>query len=185
MTLIAYGNNVVFNILNSSFFSFIKVLIKENRNNNEKLFKLLKNKKILYQILNENQFSKYNFDKQNQGIVAFLKDYSYISFDELIKLPFKQKFPFIVILDNIMDPHNFGAILRSSAALNIDGIIISKKNQVPINSTVIKVSAGGIAYVPVCQVNNLFLIVKKLKNLNYQIVTTTCSSYAISYQKYI
>lgn len=67
------------------------------------------------------------------------------------------------MLDKIEDPQNFGSIIRLAAALNIDGIIIEKKGQVPVNNTVIKVSSGGIAHVPVCQVSNLLTTIKELK----------------------
>ena len=87
------------------------------------------------------------------------------------------------MLDSIEDPHNFGAILRTCASLKIDGIIISQKNQVPVNNTVIKVSAGGIAYLPICQVNNLSEAIKELKKFNYQIISTICQEKGENYQK--
>ena len=61
----------------------------------------------------------------------------------------------ILILDEIEDPHNFGAIIRSCDAFDVDGIIIKSRNQVPITMTVSKVSTGAIEYVRIAQVSNL------------------------------
>ena len=84
------------------------------------------------------------------------------------------------------DPHNFGAILRSSAAFAVDGIIITKKNQVQVNSTVIKVSSGGIAYVPVCNVDSLEGAIDELRKKQYKIVSTVCEiSSAASYNNLV
>ncbi|CAI2186349.1 392_t:CDS:1 [Funneliformis geosporum] len=87
------------------------------------------------------------------------------------------------MLDGIEDPHNFGAILRTSAALKVDGVIIATKNQVPVNSTVIKVSVGGAAHVPVCQTDNLLAALNELKKSNYQIISAVCHSQAQSYKQ--
>src|SRR5439155_11426723 len=124
-----------------------------------------------------------SFDKKNQGIVAFIKEYDYITLNSLLKQNLNHQFPLLVMLDSIEDPHNFGAILRTCAALKIDGVIIAKKNQVPVNSTVIKVSMGGVAHVPVCQVSNLLVAVNELKKVGYQIISTVCCSKAENYKK--
>jgi 23S rRNA (guanosine2251-2'-O)-methyltransferase len=89
------------------------------------------------------------------------------------------------MLDSIEDPHNFGAILRTSAALAIDGVIIASKNQVPVNSTVIKVSAGGIAYVPICRVSNLSEAINELKKRDYKIVATTTQNFSADGKKVV
>ena len=124
---------------------------------------MLIKKKIPYQLLNKEQFSRYNPDKKSQGIVAFIRRYDYVKLSSLLSCRPRRKFPLIIMLDGIEDPHNFGAILRTAAALNIDGIIIAKRGQVPVNSTVIKVSVGGVAQVPVCQVASLSEAVNELK----------------------
>src|SRR6185295_19200360 len=108
-----------------------------------------------------------SLNKKNQGIIAFISYYHYISLDYLISRQPQRKFPLFVILDSIQDPHNFGAILRTCAALKVDGIIISTENQVAVTSAVINVSAGGIAYVPICQVN-LKEVINELKKRDYK-----------------
>jgi 23S rRNA (guanosine2251-2'-O)-methyltransferase len=174
MTFVAFGIHTVGNLLNSPYFTFKKIILLENRDN-KSLVDSIEAKKIPYQILDKVDFSRYNFDKKNQGVVAFIKEYLYVDLFSLLRKKPNNKFPFLVMLDRIEDPHNFGAILRTCAAFSVDGIIIANKNQAPINSTVVKISTGGVAYVPVCQVNNLLEAINELKKANYQIISTICS----------
>ena len=184
MTFLAFGNHTVRSLINSPYFQLKKILLLTDKYKNDKsLLKLLEAKKITYQLLDKNDFSRYSFDKKNQGIVAFIKEYNYVSLNFLLKQKPNHQFPLLVMLDSIEDPHNFGAILRTCAALKIDGVIIATKNQVPVNSTVIKVSMGGVAYVPVCQVNNLLEGINELKKNNYQIISTVCQLGAQKYNQ--
>src|ERR1700731_4126772 len=140
MTFLAFGNHTVRNILNSPYFSIRKILLLDKYKNDKELLETIEKKRVPYQLLNKEQFSRYSFDKKNQGIVAFIRSYDYVSLSSLLSYQPQRKFPLIVMLDSIEDPHNFGAILRTCAALAVDGVIIAKKNQVPVNSTVVKVS---------------------------------------------
>ncbi|MCE8162761.1 MAG: 23S rRNA (guanosine(2251)-2'-O)-methyltransferase RlmB [Candidatus Moeniiplasma glomeromycotorum] len=175
MTFLAFGYHTVSNLLNSPYFQIKKVLLLVDKYKNDyNLLKLLDKKQIFYQLLTKEKFSRYSFPKQNQGIVAFVQEYDYVPLNYLLNKKPQREFPFLVMLDRIEDPHNLGAILRTGAALAIDGIIVGQKNQVPMNSTVVKVSVGGAAYVPVCQVSNLEVVINELKKKNYQIVATVC-----------
>src|SRR4051812_25579686 len=150
MTFLAFGYHTVSNLLSSPYFQIKKVLLLENKYKTDKnLLQSLKEKPIVYQLLTKEQFSRYNFPKQNQGIVALVENYEYVPLNNLLAQKPQRKFPILVMLDRIEDPHNLGAIWRTGAALAVDGIIIGQKNQVPVNGTVVKVSAGGAAYVPV------------------------------------
>jgi len=184
MTFIAFGNHTVRSLLNSPYFQLKKILLLEDKYKNDKeLLKLIEKKNIPCQLLNKNDFCRYSFDKKNQGIVAFIREYSYISLPSLLKQKPNHRFPLLIMLDCLEDPHNFGAILRTCAALKIDGVIISAKNQVPVNSTVVKVSMGGAAYVPVCQVSNLLVAINELKKTNYQIISAVCHPDAQEYKE--
>src|SRR4051794_14374406 len=184
MTFLAFGNHTIRNLLNSPYFIFKKILLREEHHRDKELLQLLTKKKIPYQLLNKEQFSRYSPDKKSQGIVAFIRSYDYVLLSSLLSYQSRRKFPLIIMLDSIEDPHNFGAILRTAAALNIDGVIIAKKNQVPVNSTVIKVSVGGIAHVPVCQVASLSEAVNELKKRDYKIISTICEPGAEEYNKF-
>ncbi|MCQ2815232.1 MAG: 23S rRNA (guanosine(2251)-2'-O)-methyltransferase RlmB [Bacilli bacterium] len=111
-------------------------------------------------------------DGVHQGIAAFIKPYFYVSVDEIIQKSKKVEKPIIVILDGINDPHNMGAILRACDVFNVSGLIISKHNQVPLNATVAKTSAGAINYIPVAACTNLNQTIKELKDNGFWIVSS-------------
>src|ERR1044072_6461831 len=140
MTFLAFGNHTVRNLLSSPYFSFKKVVLREEHRNDKELITLVRKKTDNLLIASKEEFSRYISDKKNQGIVAFIRSYNYVTLSSLLSCQPHRKFPLIIMLDSIEDPHNFGAILRTCAALAVDGVIISKKNQVPVNSTVVKVS---------------------------------------------
>ena len=110
----------------------------------------------------------------HQGIAAVIKPYSYASVEQIIDAPSKiaDKPPVILILDGINDPHNFGAILRSADIFGVSGIIIPKHNQVMLNATVAKTSAGAINYVPVAIANNLNQTIALLKKKGFWVVSS-------------
>ena len=108
----------------------------------------------------------------HQGVAAVIKDYEYFSLDSILERSKKQEKPLILILDGINDPHNLGAILRCADVFNVTGILIPKHNQVPLNATVAKTSAGAINYVPVALVGNLNQVIKRLKEEGFWVVST-------------
>ena len=118
----------------------------------------------------------------HQGVMAYCKPYEYLDLDELIRRAKKVEVPIIILLDGINDPHNFGAIMRSADIFNASGIIISKHNQVPLNATVAKTSAGAINFVPVSLVNNMNQAIEKLKENGFWIVSTSGEA-SIEYQE--
>ena len=115
-------------------------------------------------------------DGVHQGVAAIIKDYEYYSLDAILVKAKKQERPLIVILDGINDPHNLGAILRCADVFNVTGILIPKHNQVPLNATVAKTSAGAINYVPVALVGNLNQVIQKLKDEGFWVVSTDGSA---------
>lgn len=117
----------------------------------------------------------------HQGVAAEIRDYEYYSFESVIQIAKKKDNPVIVLLDGINDTHNLGAILRSCDVFDVAGIVMGKHNQVPLNATVAKASAGAINYVPVCLVNNLNQAITKLKEEGFWIVATDGSA-KINYQ---
>lgn len=109
----------------------------------------------------------------NQGVAAYIKSYEYHSLEELIHKSKKVERPIIVMLDGINDPHNFGAILRCCDIFGVIGVVISKHNQVPLNATVAKTSAGAINYVPVTAVSNLNNAIRSLKEAGFWIISSS------------
>ena len=101
----------------------------------------------------------------HQGIGARVAPYDYVEVEDILDIAEKRgEKPFIVILDGIEDPHNFGAIMRSCDACGVHGIIIPKNRAVGITETVVKSSAGAVEYVPCAKAVNLVQTIKKLKD---------------------
>lgn len=100
----------------------------------------------------------------HQGVVASVAAHRYAQIDELFrKAEEKKEDPFFVILDEIEDPHNLGAILRTADAAGVHGVIIPKRRSAALTSVVAKASAGAIEYVPVARVTNLARTIDELK----------------------
>jgi 23S rRNA (guanosine2251-2'-O)-methyltransferase len=90
--------------------------------------------------------------------------------DEILLDAKKTNLPLIVVLDEIQDPHNVGAILRSAECSGVNGIIITKHRSATITSTVTKVSTGATEHIKICQVNNLSQTIDELKERGFWVV---------------
>jgi 23S rRNA (guanosine2251-2'-O)-methyltransferase len=109
-------------------------------------------------------------DRGHQGVGAKVADYEYASLEDVIHKD--KRYKTLVMLDNLQDPHNLGAILRSADAFDVDGIIIPGKRSVGLTATVAKVSTGAIEHVDVIEVTNLHHTIRKLKEHGFWIVGT-------------
>lgn len=110
----------------------------------------------------------------HQGVIGFMAAYSYVAFEDLIsKTQEYNEPPFLLLLDHIQDPHNLGAILRSAECAGVHGVIITKDKSVGMTPTVMKVSAGAAAYLPVCRITNLVSIIEELKKNGIWVVGTS------------
>ena len=126
---------------------------------------------------NENIDIKYSDKKEmdrlvkakHQGIIVDIDDFKYSDLDDVLD-SINKNWPFLLILDHLQDPHNFGAIIRTAESAGIDGIIIPKDRSVDVTATVMKTSAGSIEYIPICKVTNLSNTIHKLKDKGYWII---------------
>ena len=101
---------------------------------------------------------------KHQGVIAFSAAYEYGTVEEMLaKAERKGEAPFLVLLDNIEDPHNLGSIFRTANQAGAHGIIIPKRRAVGLTATVAKASAGAINYTPVAKVTNLVQTMEMLK----------------------
>ncbi len=101
---------------------------------------------------------------KHQGVIAYVAAYEYVTVDDIIKIARdKNEDPFIFILDNIEDPHNLGAIIRTANLAGAHGVIIPKRRAVGLTSTVARTSAGAINYTPVAKVTNISNTIEDLK----------------------
>ncbi|MDD6058170.1 MAG: 23S rRNA (guanosine(2251)-2'-O)-methyltransferase RlmB [Clostridiales bacterium] len=102
--------------------------------------------------------------KKHQGVIALLAAYAYAELDDILALARqKGEQPFLFLLDNIEDPHNLGAIIRTANLAGAHGVVIPKRHAVGLTATVAKASAGAVYYTPVAKVTNLNSIIKELK----------------------
>lgn len=102
----------------------------------------------------------------HQGVAAVISPYKYASVEEILELAKSRKeAPFIIILDELEDPHNLGAIMRSAECAGAHGVIISKRRSAGITGTVAKTSAGAVEYLPCARVTNIAQTIDKLKEL--------------------
>jgi 23S rRNA (guanosine2251-2'-O)-methyltransferase len=116
------------------------------------------------------RFRTYTPDKNAQGVIALKQDFRFSSLYKILSIAKKSTLPLILILDEIQDPHNVGAILRSAECCGVDGVILTKHNSATITSTVTKVSAGATEHLKICQVNNLSQTIDELKEKGFWIV---------------
>ena len=102
---------------------------------------------------------------KHQGVIASVAAYEYAEVEDMLKLAEeKGADPFLIILDNIEDPHNLGAIIRTANLCGAHGVIIPKRRAVGITATVVKASAGAINYTPVAKVTNISKTIEELKD---------------------
>lgn len=174
-----YGKNVVYEKLKSD--DLVKEAFVFKKFSDQEIIDLLKMKKIDIKWVD-----KYQLDKMvnglHQGIILNVLDFETVSLDNILNND--SKYPLIVMLDHLEDPHNFGAIIRSCEALGVDGIIIPNDRAVDINGTVIKTSAGAIQYMKIAKVSNLVNTIKVLKDKGYWIIGTDMNGTSYNDMKY-
>lgn len=101
---------------------------------------------------------------KHQGVIAYAAAYAYAEVEDILnKARKKGEDPFIILLDNIEDPHNLGAIIRTANLSGAHGVIIPKNRAVGLTATVAKASAGALNYTPVAKVTNLGQTIEELK----------------------
>ena len=171
-----YGKNPVIEAIRAK--KVLKVFVVNNFND-QKIFNLIKENHLPFVSVASIEMEKM-CDGVHQGVAAELKPYQTVSLEEIIAKAKKKEKKIIVMLDNISDPHNLGAILRSADVFEVSGVILPKHNSVSLNATVAKTSAGAINYVPVAIVNNLNQAISVLKDEGYWVVSTDGSA-EISY----
>ena len=119
----------------------------------------------------------------HQGVVAYIAAATYVTPEDILQVAKdKDQAPFVVILDEIQDPHNLGAILRTADAVGAHGVIIPKHRAVGLTGTVAKTSAGAVHHVPVARVTNIPATIDYLKEQGLWIAGTDLSGTMPFYQ---
>jgi len=122
--------------------------------------------------------------ENHQGVVAVVPPFDYCEVEDILAYAKeKGEDPLIIILDGIEDPHNLGSIIRTAETAGVHGIIIPKRRNVAVNSTVVKVSTGATAYVKIARVNNLNETIRYLKDNNLWVIGTDGSAETVYYNQ--
>ena len=119
---------------------------------------------VLIKYVTRDRLDQLSETGKHQGVIAYGAAYEYAEVEDILaKAREKGEDPFIFILDNIEDPHNLGAIIRTANLAGAHGVIIPKNRAVGLTATVAKASAGALAYTPVAKVTNLAQTIEELK----------------------
>ena len=111
--------------------------------------------------------------KNHQGVIARIAPIKFYTIDSFSDVLEKSNNPFVLILDQISDVRNFGAIIRTAEISGVDGIIIQNSSSAPVNSDTIKTSAGAIFNIPICKVNHIKDAIYHLQSMNISIISAS------------
>ena len=163
--MLVYGRNVALEVLKKPK-NVQKVLLQDGFDD-KKILALLEKSKIPVFIKPKKEID-HLAEGVHQGIILYVRDYQYYPLADVVN----EDASFLVILDHLEDPHNFGAIIRTCEAAGVDGIIIPKDRQVQVNATVMKTSVGTLDTMKISQVANLSSTIDYLKKNDFWVVGT-------------
>lgn len=169
-----YGKNPVIEALQAEHQINKLVVLEASRDKNlQKIVEMAKQKKIMIQFAERKMMDKICDGENHQGVIAYVSPYKYVEVDEIIAVAKeKGEAPFLIICDEITDPHNLGSIIRTANAVGAHGVIIPKRRSAAVNQTVVKTSCGAVEYVPVARVTNITQTIKALKEQGIWIIGT-------------
>lgn len=160
-----YGRNAVTEALNSG--AELDTLFVQKGASLGRILQLAKQSGVVVKEVSGEKLESLTGTSKHGGTAAYLAAASYSTVEDILAASReKGKPPFIVIADEIEDPHNLGAIIRTAEAAGADGVIIPKRRSASLNATVYKTSAGAAAWVRVARVSNLVDTIKLLKKEN-------------------
>ena len=165
INMYVYGRNVARELLKKNQ-KVLKIILQEGFEDKE-IISLVEKNHLKVEMKSKREID-YLVNGVHQGIILSIPEYSYQKLDDVLK-----KDPnFLVLLDHLEDPHNLGAIIRTCEAAGVDGIIMPKDRQVPVNATVMKTSVGTLDNVNMVMVSNLSQTIERLKDCGFWIVGT-------------
>lgn len=162
------GKNPVKELLNTDAnISKISILDGNNDADLRLIYKLAREKQIRVEWVPKPALDRMSETKHHQGVIAEQSEFEYADLEDVLKKKQAEgKEMFFILLDEILDPHNLGSIVRVAECAGLDGVIIPARRSAEVNETVIRTSAGATAYVPIIKVQNLNKAIETLKNAN-------------------
>jgi 23S rRNA (guanosine2251-2'-O)-methyltransferase len=152
-----------------------KLMIKKGLTGDliQELLPLIKEHRINAQPVPEEKLNRIT-RKNHQGVIAFISPVEFYRVDDVVtRLYDEGKTPLLLVLDQVTDVRNFGAIVRSAECAGVDAIIIPDRGAAQINADAIKTSAGAIMHVPICKTRNLYSTLGYLKDCGIEIIAAT------------
>lgn len=150
----------------------------------KKIIGMAKDRRVVIQYVDKDNLDVMSNTENHQGVIAIGSEHEYKTIDYILKQAEKRgESPFVIILDEIEDPHNLGAIMRTAECAGVHGIIIPKRRSVGLTSTVAKTSAGAIEYMPVVRVTNISNTIEELKEKGLWIYGADMDGEDYYYQK--
>ena len=165
---LAFGRNNVLACLEAGI---VTKLYFQDGFSDEKVIKLAENLRLPITIIRKKELNDM-VAGNHQGVAAFVKEFRYASLEDVLFAANNVQKPVILILDELKDPHNLGAIIRSAEAFGVTAIIFKKDRQVEITPTVMKVATGAQNHILISQVTNLNQTIEKLKKAGFWVVST-------------
>ena len=168
-----YGIRAVIEAINSSK-DIDKVFIQTGLKGKliGQLESLIRKNKINYSYVPTQKLDRLS-KKNHQGVIARVAPIKFLTIEKFSEVIEKSKNPFILILDQINDVRNFGAIIRTAEISGADGIIIQNSSSAPVNSDTIKTSAGAIFNIPICKVNHIKDAIYHLQSLDISVISAS------------
>ena len=169
-----YGIRSVIEAINSSKKDIDKVFIQTGLKGKliGQLESLIRKKNINFSFVPKQKLDRLS-KKNHQGVIARIAPIKFYTIDSFSAVIEKSKNTFVLILDQINDVRNFGAIIRTAEISGVDGIIIQNSSSAPVNSDTIKTSAGAIFNIPICKVNHIKDAIYHLQSLNISIISAS------------
>ncbi|MGD9580128.1 MAG: 23S rRNA (guanosine(2251)-2'-O)-methyltransferase RlmB [Vampirovibrionia bacterium] len=170
-----FGKNSVEALLEKSERSINKIFILSNMQKDAKISKIIKlanSQNVPVTNISKDKFTKIiGSDVNHQGVMAGVSPINYADLDEvLLNIKNKGTLPLIVLLDNVEDPQNLGAIIRSSEVLGVDAVVIPERRSASITGIVSKVSSGAVEFLPIVKVTNISKTIEQLKKEGFWVI---------------
>lgn len=162
---LVYGKNSVLELLKSGKpVNKVLLLSDGSSGRNQDVVSALRERRIPFQFVDRQTLDRLTNHERHQGMVAYVAAREYVEVDDILDWAKEcQEDPFILMVDEIEDPHNLGALLRTVDAVGAHGVIIPKRRSVALTGTVAKTSAGAVEHVRVARVSNLVQTLQTLK----------------------
>ena len=179
------GRNSVLELLESGKdINKIFVTKGEKHGSINKILAIAKERKVVVVEKDKKQMDEIAQNDNYQGVIAFVPPFEYCEIEDILDYA-KQKNedPFVLILDEIEDPHNLGSIIRTAETAGVHGVIIPKRRAAAVNSTVNKASSGAVEYMHIARVTNITDSIQKLKDAGLWICGTDINAEKYYYEQ--